>query len=46
MVGRSARLTLGGAAAWIALTGTPAAQAEDFLSALFGAFGGARPQAP
>jgi Protein of unknown function (DUF2865) len=46
MVGRSARLALGAVATWIALTGTPAAQAEDFLSALFGAFGGARPHAP
>lgn len=46
MVGRSTRLALGAAAAWIALTVPPAAQAEDFLSALFGAFGGARPQAP
>jgi Protein of unknown function (DUF2865) len=42
MVRRSARLAL--AAAWIALTVTPAAQAEDFLSALFGAFGGGRPR--
>jgi hypothetical protein len=46
MVGRSVSLALGAAAAWIALTLTPAAQAEDFLSALFGAFGGARPHAP
>jgi Protein of unknown function (DUF2865) len=46
MVRRSTRLALGGAAAWIALTVTPAAQAEDFLSALFGAFGGARPHVP
>jgi hypothetical protein len=46
MVRRSARLALGAAAAWVALTVTPAAQAEDFLSALFGAFGRARPQIP
>jgi hypothetical protein len=46
MVRRSARLALGVAAAWIALTSTPAAQAEDFLSALFGAFGGGRSQVP
>lgn len=46
MVRRSVRLASGAAAAWIALTLTPAAQAEDFLSALFGAFGGARPHAP
>jgi hypothetical protein len=45
MVRKSARLALGAAAAWIALTVTPAAQAEDFLSALFGALG-ARPQVP
>ena len=44
--GDQARLALGAAAAWIALTVPPAAQAEDFLSALFGAFGGGRPQAP
>src|SRR5260370_1261086 len=29
-----------------ALALAPTAQAEDFLSALFGAFGGGRPQAP
>jgi hypothetical protein len=46
MVRRLTRLALGAASAWIALTVTPAAQAEDFLSALFGAFGGVRPQAP
>ena len=45
MVRKSARLALGAAAAWIALTVTPAAQAEDFLSALFGALGGGRPHA-
>jgi hypothetical protein len=44
-VGRSG-LALGVAAAWVALMFAPAAQAEDFLSALFGAFGGARPQIP
>ena len=44
MVMRSGRLALGAAAAMIALALAPAAQAEDFLSALFGAFG--RPQAP
>ncbi len=41
---RSGRLVLGAAAAVVALAPGPAAQAEDFLSALFGAFG--RPQAP
>jgi hypothetical protein len=40
------RLVLGGAAALIALAIAPAAQAEDFLSALFGAFGVHRPQPP
>jgi hypothetical protein len=35
-----------GAAALCALAFAPAAQAEDFLSALFGAFGGSRAQAP
>ena len=44
MVMRSGRLVLGAAAAVVALALGPAAQAEDFLSALFGAFG--RPQAP
>jgi hypothetical protein len=44
-VRRSGRLALGAAVAWVALMPAPAAQAEDFLSALFGAFGG-RPQAP
>lgn len=39
------RAALGAAVALCALTLAPAAQAEDFLSALFGAFGG-RPQAP
>lgn len=37
---------LGGAVALCALALAPAAQAEDFLSALFGAFGGGRPHAP
>jgi len=38
------RLIWGGAAALIAVSIAPAAQAEDFLSALFGAFGVHRPQ--
>jgi hypothetical protein len=43
---RSARLIIAGAAALLAVsTLAPAARAEDFLSALFGAFG-ARPQVP
>jgi hypothetical protein len=37
---------LGGAVALCALALAPAAQAEDFLSALFGVFGGGRPHAP
>ena len=46
MFRRSARqLALGGAVALCASTLAPAAQAEDFLSALFGAFGGGRPHA-
>ena len=45
MVTRSGRLVLGAAAAMVAAALAPAVQAEDFLSALFGAFGG-RPQAP
>jgi len=44
MVGRSAGVVLGATALSIALMSAPAAQAEDFLSALFGAF--ARPPAP
>src|SRR6478752_1500650 len=40
------RVALGAAAALCALALAPAAQAEDFLSALFGAFGGGRSQAP
>jgi hypothetical protein len=46
MVMRSGWLGLGTAAVLVALTLAPAAQAGDFLSALFGAFGGSRPQAP
>ena len=46
MIARSGRLALGAAAVGIALISSPAAQAEDFLSALFGAFGRASPQAP
>ena len=47
MFKRSVRqAALGVAMAACALTIAPAAQAEDFLSALFGAFGGGRPQAP
>jgi len=46
MVMRSARLGWSAAAVLAAVAFAPAAQAEDFLSALFGAFGGARPQAP
>ena len=40
------RLVLVGAFALIAVARSPAAQAEDFLSALFGAFGVHRPQPP
>jgi hypothetical protein len=47
MFRRSGRqLALCAAAALCALTLAPAAQAEDFLSALFGAFGGGRSHAP
>ena len=47
MVMRSGWLALGAAAAvLVALALAPAAQARDFLSALFGAFGGTRSQAP
>jgi hypothetical protein len=46
MVMRSGWLALGAAAVLVALALAPAAQAEDFLSALFGAFGRGRPQAP
>jgi hypothetical protein len=46
MVRRSGWLALGTAAVLVALALAPAAQAEDFLSALFGAFGGHHPQAP
>ncbi len=44
MVRRSGKLVLGAAAALVAVAPAPAVQAEDFLSALFGAFG--RRQAP
>jgi hypothetical protein len=37
---------LGGVVVLVAVTMAPAAQAEDFLSALFGAFGAHRPQPP
>jgi hypothetical protein len=40
------RLALGGATALCLLALAPAAQAEDFFSALFGGFGGGRSQAP
>jgi hypothetical protein len=40
------RLALGGAIALCLLALAPAAQAEDFFSALFGGFGGGRSQAP
>jgi hypothetical protein len=47
MVKRSGRLiALGAAVALCASAIAPAAQAEDFLSALFGAFGARRPEAP
>lgn len=46
MVMRSGRFGLGAALVLVAVASAPAAQAEDFLSALFGAFGGSRPQAP
>jgi Protein of unknown function (DUF2865) len=47
MLRRSIRqAALGGAVALCALSLAPAAHAEDFLSALFGAFGGGRPHAP
>jgi hypothetical protein len=47
MVKRSIRLTaLGTAVALCASLAAPAAQAEDFLSALFGAFGARRHEAP
>jgi hypothetical protein len=46
MSGRSVRqAALGVAAASCLLASVPVAHAEDFLSALFGAFGGGRPQA-
>jgi uncharacterized protein DUF2865 len=40
------RLALVAATAWCALALAPAAQAEDFFSALFGGFGGGRSRAP
>jgi hypothetical protein len=43
MIARSGRLALGAAAIAIASVSAPSAQAEDFLSALFGAFGRAPP---
>ena len=47
MFGKSVkRVALGGAVALCALAVAPAAQAEDFLSALFGAFGGGRSRGP
>jgi hypothetical protein len=46
MFRRSAKRAALGAVALGALALAPAAQAEDFLSALFGAFGGGRSQAP
>jgi Protein of unknown function (DUF2865) len=47
MRGRSGRrMAFGAAVAVCALTLAPAARAEDFLSALFGAFGGHRASAP
>jgi hypothetical protein len=47
MFGRSVRrIALGAAAASCLLALAPSAQAEDFLSALFGAFGGGRAHAP
>jgi hypothetical protein len=45
MMARSGRLALDAAAALIAVMLAPAAQAEDFLSALFGAFGRPLPHA-
>ena len=47
MSSRSARrAALGAAMAACVLAPGPAAQAQDFLSTLFGGFGGHRPQAP
>jgi hypothetical protein len=47
MIGRSGRLlALGAAVALCASAVAPAAQAGDFFSALFGAFGARRPEAP
>jgi Protein of unknown function (DUF2865) len=46
MTMRSGKLALGVTVAVVALSPAPAAHAEDFFSALFGGFGGARQQAP
>jgi hypothetical protein len=46
MIANPGRLALGGAILLAAMATTPPAQAEDFLSALFGAFGVHRPQPP
>jgi hypothetical protein len=46
MIARSGRLALGAVVIAIALVSAPSAQAEDFLSALFGAFGRAPPPPP
>ena len=47
MIGRSARRLAWGAAAIVVVAAVaPAAHAQDFLSALFGAFGGGRPPVP
>ena len=43
---RKGKWALGSVAALVAVTMAPAAKAEDFLSALFGAFGTHRPQPP
>jgi hypothetical protein len=40
------KMALGGVAALVAVATAPTAQAEDFLSTLFGAFGAHRPQPP
>jgi hypothetical protein len=46
MVMRSGRLGLGAVLVLVAVASAPTARAEDFLSALFGGFGGSRSQAP
>ncbi|HSY55588.1 MAG TPA: DUF2865 domain-containing protein [Bradyrhizobium sp.] len=46
MIANPGRLALGGAILLAAMATTPSARAEDFLSALFGAFGVHRPQPP